>query len=65
MVSICCAAGLVIFTKYQDCDPFTNRQVTQIDQLFPHFVMETLGFLPGFPGIHFIFSFFIDKVDYL
>jgi sodium-coupled monocarboxylate transporter 8/12 len=51
MVSICCAAGLVIFTKYQNCDPFTNKQVTQIDQLFPHFVMETLGFLPGFPGI--------------
>lgn len=44
-------AGLIIYTKYYDCDPISTKQVTAADQLFPLFVMETLGFLPGLPGL--------------
>ncbi|XP_067130724.1 sodium-coupled monocarboxylate transporter 1-like [Centruroides vittatus] len=44
-------AGLIIYTRYHDCDPMSTRQVTAPDQLFPLFVMETLGFLPGLPGL--------------
>ncbi|XP_076328094.1 sodium-coupled monocarboxylate transporter 2-like [Tachypleus tridentatus] len=44
-------AGLVVYTKYHDCDPITLKLVSAPDQLFPLYVMDVLGSLPGFPGI--------------
>jgi len=43
--------GLVIYTKYKDCDPISSGRVTKIDQLVPLFVMESSGSLPGVPGL--------------
>jgi len=43
--------GLVIYTRYKDCDPIETGLVKKIDQLVPLFVMDTLGGLPGIPGL--------------
>ncbi|XP_034239111.1 sodium-coupled monocarboxylate transporter 2-like [Thrips palmi] len=44
-------AGMLIFAKYAACDPITSGLVTKADQLFPLFVMDSVGDLPGFPGL--------------
>lgn len=44
-------AGIIMYAKYAGCDPIQNGQVTKPDQLFPLFVMQTLGFAKGFPGL--------------
>jgi len=51
LILICGYGGLVIFTKYADCDPLSAKYVKKPDQLFPLFVMDTLGHLPGVPGL--------------
>ncbi|CAG0884607.1 unnamed protein product [Darwinula stevensoni] len=51
LLTICAFAGLVIYTKYQGCDPLKQGLVTTADQLFPLFVMDVLGHLPGVPGV--------------
>lgn len=50
-VSVCCYAGLLIYSKYQNCDPLTSGQVKQDDQLFPIYVMETVGQWKGVAGL--------------
>ncbi|XP_076359006.1 sodium-coupled monocarboxylate transporter 1-like [Tachypleus tridentatus] len=52
LLTISCMAGLVIYTKYQTCDPlsWTTFKIAP-DQLFPLYVMDVLGFLPGLPGL--------------
>lgn len=50
-VSICCYAGLLIYAKYWDCDPLTSGMVKQDDQLFPIYVMETVGEWKGVAGL--------------
>uniref|UniRef100_A0A6A7FWQ0 Sodium-coupled monocarboxylate transporter 1-like n=2 Tax=Hirondellea gigas TaxID=1518452 RepID=A0A6A7FWQ0_9CRUS len=44
-------AGLVIYAKYKDCDPLRSGIVTAGDQLFPLFVMDTMGQFRGLPGL--------------
>jgi sodium-coupled monocarboxylate transporter 8/12 len=51
LLSICSFAGMVIYAKYQLCDPLGIKVVDKSDQLFPVFVMDTLGHLPGIPGV--------------
>ena len=46
-----CFIGVVLYAYYADCDPYTNQQVVDIDQLFPYFFMEVLGDKKGLPGI--------------
>ncbi|XP_040169732.1 sodium-coupled monocarboxylate transporter 1-like isoform X1 [Anopheles arabiensis] len=50
-VSVCCYTGLLLYGKYYDCDPATVELVTTSDQLFPHYVMESVGNLRGMPGL--------------
>ncbi|XP_062548311.1 sodium-coupled monocarboxylate transporter 1 [Armigeres subalbatus] len=50
-VSVCCYAGLLIYAYYYQCDPASLGLVTTDDQLFPHYVMETVGHLQGIPGL--------------
>lgn len=50
-VSVCCYAGLLIYSKYWKCDPLTSGMVKQDDQLFPIFVMETVGEWKGVAGL--------------
>ncbi|CAF1160783.1 unnamed protein product [Adineta steineri] len=43
--------GVILYAYYADCDPYTAKYVTDIDQVFPYFVMERLSENPGLPGI--------------
>ncbi|WAR30615.1 SC5AC-like protein, partial [Mya arenaria] len=45
-------AGVVMFAYYaqKGCDPLSNNQVDNSNQLVPYFVMEVLGY-PGLPGL--------------
>ncbi|XP_050725454.1 sodium-coupled monocarboxylate transporter 1-like [Eriocheir sinensis] len=47
----CAFGGLVVYAKYADCDPITSGVVSKGDQLFPLFVMDTLGEFRGLPGL--------------
>ncbi|XP_043243518.1 sodium-coupled monocarboxylate transporter 1-like [Amphibalanus amphitrite] len=51
LLTICGYAGLVIYAKYEHCDPLTSKSVSTPDQLFPLFVMDTMGQIPGVPGL--------------
>lgn len=50
-VSVCCYAGLLIYAKYFKCDPLTSGMVQRDDQLFPIYVMETVGEWKGVAGL--------------
>jgi len=43
--------GMVVVSKYRGCSPILTQRVVTADQLFPLFVMDTMGHIPGIPGI--------------
>jgi sodium-dependent multivitamin transporter 6 len=43
--------GVILYAYYATCDPYTAGYVTDIDQIFPYFVMEVLSDKPGLPGV--------------
>lgn len=47
----CAFGGLVIYTKYETCDPLKSGLVKTPDQLLPLYVMERLGNFKGLPGL--------------
>lgn len=51
LIAITGMSGLVIYAFYWDCDPIGTKMIEAPDQLFPRFVMETLGAFPGIPGL--------------
>ncbi|XP_037089110.1 sodium-coupled monocarboxylate transporter 1-like [Pollicipes pollicipes] len=51
LLTVCSYAGLVIYARYRLCDPLSSGSVSTADQLFPLFVMDTLGETPGVPGL--------------
>ncbi|XP_055929193.1 sodium-coupled monocarboxylate transporter 1-like [Argiope bruennichi] len=51
IVTVTTLAGLLIYTRYADCDPMKTKQVSAPDQLLPLYVMDTLGTMPCLPGI--------------
>lgn len=50
-VSVCCFAGLLIYARYWKCDPLNAGLVNRDDQLFPIYVMETVGTWKGVAGL--------------
>lgn len=50
-VWMCCYAGILVYVKYYDCDPLSLGRIKADDQIFPLFVMETVGHLKGVPGL--------------
>ncbi|KAG8202012.1 hypothetical protein JTE90_010383 [Oedothorax gibbosus] len=50
-VTMTIIVGLIIYANYSTCDPITTKQVGTANQIFPLFVMDNLGFLPGLPGL--------------
>ncbi|XP_063071781.1 sodium-coupled monocarboxylate transporter 1 [Engraulis encrasicolus] len=50
-VSLAMLSGLAMFSIYKDCDPLTNGDVDNSDQLLPYLVMDILGEFPGVPGL--------------
>ena len=51
IIILCGIIGIILYAFYADCDPYTARYVTDIDQIFPYFVMEVLSDKKGLPGI--------------
>ncbi|KAK3878590.1 hypothetical protein Pcinc_016803 [Petrolisthes cinctipes] len=45
------AAGLVLFTTYEGCDPLAAGLISKKDQIVPFFVMDRLSSAPGLPGL--------------
>ncbi|CAF1015360.1 unnamed protein product [Rotaria sp. Silwood1] len=43
--------GIILYAYYADCDPYTAKHVSDIDQIFPYFVMDVLSDKKGLPGI--------------
>jgi solute carrier family 5 (sodium-dependent multivitamin transporter), member 6 len=43
--------GIILFAYYADCDPLTAKYVSDVDQIFPYFVMEVLSDKPGLAGV--------------
>lgn len=38
--------GMVVISKYRYCDPIKTKRIMTADQLFPLFVMDTMGSIP-------------------
>ncbi|XP_025084658.1 sodium-coupled monocarboxylate transporter 1-like [Pomacea canaliculata] len=55
-------AGIVMYAFYSSCDPQQFGLVSGNDQLFPLFVMDVLGHLPGLPGL-FVASIFSGSLS--
>jgi sodium-dependent multivitamin transporter 6 len=51
VIILCGIIGVILYAYYAGCDPYTARYVTDIDQIFPYFVMEVLSHKKGLPGI--------------
>lgn len=43
--------GLIVYAKYESCDPVTTKQIKKLDQIVPLFVMEVASKVPGLPGL--------------
>ncbi|NXA27255.1 SC5A8 protein, partial [Ibidorhyncha struthersii] len=43
--------GLALYSIYKDCDPWTAKQVSALDQLMPYLVLDILQDFPGVPGL--------------
>ena len=52
LVCLTALSGVVMFAYYatEGCDPFTSKQVANVNQLIPLFVVEVLHY-PGLPGL--------------
>ncbi|XP_040263127.1 sodium-coupled monocarboxylate transporter 1-like [Bufo bufo] len=44
-------SGLILFSVYKDCDPWTSDRVSSPDQLMPYLVLDILQNYPGVPGL--------------
>jgi solute carrier family 5 (sodium-coupled monocarboxylate transporter), member 8/12 len=43
--------GLIVYAKYESCDPVTTKQIKKLDQIVPLFVMDVATRIPGLPGL--------------
>ncbi|XP_036115164.1 sodium-coupled monocarboxylate transporter 2 [Molossus molossus] len=44
-------SGLIMYSYFKDCDPWTLGIISAPDQLMPYFVMEIFSTMPGLPGL--------------
>ena len=51
VIILCAVIGLILYAYYANCDPYTAKYVSSLDQIFPYFVMEVLSDKKGLPGI--------------
>ncbi|CAF1339041.1 unnamed protein product [Rotaria sordida] len=47
----CGCIGCILYAKYNQCDPLQAKLISKPDQLYPLFVIETLGRFPGLTGL--------------
>lgn len=51
-IKACCIfVGLIIYAKYETCDPYSMGIVTKLDQILPYFIMDVGKSIPGLPGL--------------
>ncbi|KAM9301938.1 sodium-coupled monocarboxylate transporter 2-like [Gastrophryne carolinensis] len=52
-VILVCAvfSGLVMYARYEGCDPWTAGFIEAPDQMMPYFVMHIFSKMPGLPGL--------------
>lgn len=52
-ITVGCAifSGLIMYSYFKDCDPWTSGIISAPDQLMPYFVMEIFATMPGFSGL--------------
>lgn len=43
--------GLLIFGKYETCDPVSDGRVEKPDQIFAYYVMDVARQIPGLTGL--------------
>ncbi|XP_072511800.1 sodium-coupled monocarboxylate transporter 1-like [Notamacropus eugenii] len=43
--------GLVLYSRYHNCDPWTSKKVSAPDQLMPFLALDILHDFPGLPGL--------------
>ncbi|CAF1117779.1 unnamed protein product [Adineta steineri] len=48
---LCLCVGCLLYNKYSQCDPLQAKIISRSDQMYPLFVIETLGRIPGFTGV--------------
>lgn len=46
-----CFVGLIVYTRYGNCDPVKSGKIQKLDQILPFFVMEVASKIPGLPGL--------------
>ncbi|NXJ01459.1 SC5AC protein, partial [Psophia crepitans] len=52
IVLVCAVfCGLVMYSHYKSCDPWTADFISAPDQLMPYFVMDIFSSMPGVPGL--------------
>ncbi|XP_046460580.1 sodium-coupled monocarboxylate transporter 1-like isoform X1 [Daphnia pulex] len=51
IIFLCGCVGLVMYSRYFDCDPLTSQVINKADQIVPFYVMDVLGDYPGLPGL--------------
>ncbi|XP_039923906.2 sodium-coupled monocarboxylate transporter 2 isoform X2 [Hirundo rustica] len=52
IVLVCAVfCGLVMYSHYKSCDPWTAAFISAPDQLMPYFVMDIFSSMPGVPGL--------------
>ncbi|XP_004454331.2 sodium-coupled monocarboxylate transporter 2 [Dasypus novemcinctus] len=51
IVSCAVFSGLIMYSHFKDCDPWTSGVVSAPDQLMPYFVLEIFDTMPGLPGL--------------
>ncbi|XP_066905537.1 uncharacterized protein [Halyomorpha halys] len=44
-------SGLIMYTKYGDCDPMVTKQIQKSGQLLPFYVMDVAAEYPGLAGM--------------
>uniref|UniRef100_A0A182XFZ4 Sodium/solute symporter n=1 Tax=Anopheles quadriannulatus TaxID=34691 RepID=A0A182XFZ4_ANOQN len=49
--SCSCFIGLLIYAKYETCDPYSTHKITKIDQILPYYIMDVGSKIPGLPGL--------------
>ncbi|RXG70418.1 Sodium-coupled monocarboxylate transporter 2 [Armadillidium vulgare] len=47
------SCGLVAYATYAGCNPMALGIIKKKEQIMPYFIMDKLGFIPGFPGLYF------------
>jgi Na+/proline symporter len=52
MITLCCMCGMVVYAKYQGCDPLFSNKITNSNQYLSYFVFNSFENINGFMGFY-------------